>query len=87
MNRTPVPLVHATASLLLLPPGPTPLRRSPCSSLILAALARQRRSARTPRAAWLAWFDGRPFESIRTQATLGVVFPGTTPLVYALRLG
>ena len=69
----------------------TPAQRCPRRSLILAEAARQPRHERRPRreghlrrAAWSAWFDRRPFESIRAQAIPGVVFPGTMPLVYTL---
>ncbi|MBV9489037.1 MAG: hypothetical protein JO069_04840 [Verrucomicrobia bacterium] len=66
--------------------------RSPRTSVVLAELARQRRherrrrrrGGRVRRAVWLALFDRQPFESIRTQRTPEVVFPGAMPLVYIL---
>jgi hypothetical protein len=70
--------------------------RSPRTSLILAEAARQRRrqcrqrrqrhQGRVRRAGWFVLFDCRPFDSICTRATPGVVFPGTMPLVYTLPL-
>jgi hypothetical protein len=77
--------------LCLAPRSAAPLR-SARTSLILAELARQRRwerrqrrQTRARRAAWLAVFDRRPFESIRVQAAPDLVWTGALPLVHALR--
>jgi hypothetical protein len=67
--------------------------RSRRTSLMLAEAARQRRHEcrqrrqnRIRRASWFDLFDRRPFDSVRTQATPGIVFAGATPLVYTLPL-
>ena len=87
-------MLTATSSLnpLCLAPRPAAPLRSARTSLILAELARQRRwerrqrrQARARRAAWLAVFDRRPFESIRAQAAPGLIWMGATPLVHAVR--
>ena len=69
----------ATFGLPSLPPRP---------SIILAERARQRRQCRqgrARRAAWLAAFDRRPFDSIRTHAAPCLLFAGTLPFLCALR--
>jgi hypothetical protein len=84
-------MTTATIPPIRLPLRPEPPCRSPRTSFILAELARQRRwerrqrrEARARRAAWLALFNRAPFDSMRTHATPGVSFAGTTPLIYAL---
>lgn len=84
-------MTTATQLWIQTPPEPEPPRRSPRTSLALAAAARQRRwerqqrrTARARRAAWFALFNPAPFESIRAGAVLGVNFAGTTPLIYVL---
>ena len=66
--------------------------RSPRTSIVLAALARQhrwerrqRRAARARRHAWLARFDPKPFESIRQRPSPGLVVSGNAAFVYALQ--
>jgi hypothetical protein len=90
-HRTLARMTTATQLWIQAPPRPKPPRRSPRTSLVLAALARQRRwerrqrrAARARRAAWFALLDPAPFDSIGACAALGVSFAGSTPLVYAL---
>ena len=85
---------HALLTMKKIPSAPNPPlspppMRSPRTSIILAELARQRRSerrrrreARLRRAALLTLFDRRPFDLICTGSTPSVVFPSTTPIVY-----
>jgi hypothetical protein len=79
------------------PPGVVPMR-SPRTSLILAELARQRRYERRQRrlkrqqrrrawarvSGWLAALGRWPLESARARTKPGLLFAGSTPLVYAL---
>jgi hypothetical protein len=73
--------------------------RSPRTSIILAELARQRRDERRQRrlkrqqrrhawarmTAWLTALGQGHFGSLHTQATPGLLFVETTPLVYTLQ--
>jgi hypothetical protein len=84
-------MTTATQLWIQTPPQPEPPRRSPRTSLVLAAVARQRRwerqqrrAARARRAAWFALFNPAPFDSIRAGAVLGMSFAGTMPLIYVL---
>jgi hypothetical protein len=90
--------MNPSPPLSLSPAAPVPVR-SPRTSILLAELARQRRLERSKRrlkrrqrrqawARWMGWlaaFGCWPAEPPGTPAALGIVFPGTVPLVYALQ--
>ena len=84
---------HALRTMRKIPSAPNPPlspppMRSPRTSIILAELARQRRSERRwrcgarLRAALVTLLDRSPFDLICSGSTPGVVFLGTTPIVY-----
>jgi hypothetical protein len=82
--------ISAPVPVVALPQPMLPVR-SPRTSIILAELARQRRwerrarrQARARRAAWLAFFNRTPFDSIRVQCPPRVIFSDAMPMVYAL---
>ena len=74
--------------------------RSPRTSIVLAELARQRRLERRQRGlqrqrrrqawtrvtAWLTGLGRGPFEAIGTRVASGLLFGGTSPLLYAVQL-
>ena len=73
--------------------------RSPCTSIVLAELARQHRLERRQRrlkrqrrrqawarvTAWLGALGRGPFEAMRRRTTPGLPFPEPVSLAYALR--